>query len=421
MKIGTPRWGWTGVTLLLLIPGVVTGLIFICLAGGAASLSGTMAQKSLPDVQLIQEAWQTIQRVYVDRNAIQPKPLTYGAIEGMVDALGDTGHSRFLSPEMAQREADIIRGQLEGIGAEVQYKNNQVTIVAPMDGSPAQKAGLKPGDVVLKVNGQEVSGVPLDQVVLKILGPAGTPVSLTILNPSTGETREVKLHRAKISLHSVDWDFLPGGRVVHLRISSFSAGVGKGTSEALSLLLRHNPSGIILDVRNNPGGLLGEAVRVASQFLSRGNLALVKDAAGKIDPVPLKSGGRALEVPLVVLVNEGTASAPEIVAGALQDARRAKVVGEKTFGTGTVLEKFSLSDGSALLLATEEWLTPAGRTIWHKGIAPDVTVSLPPGVNPVFPGREKGLTEEDLRSRGDEQLLRAWDLLIESSRERAAK
>jgi carboxyl-terminal processing protease len=287
-----------------------------------------------------------------------------------------------------------------------------------MDGSPAQKAGLKPGDVILKVNGEEVGGLPLEQVASRILGPSGTPVQLTIFNPSTGETREITLVRANITLRNVTWQLLPGTRLVHLRVASFSRGVAKELKRALIDIQPQKSAGIILDLRNNPGGIFGEAVDVASQFLERGNVALERNSAGKIDPVPVKSGGLALTIPLVVLVNEGTASAPEIVSGALQDAHRAKLVGEKTFGTGTVLEKFSLSDGSVLLIAIEEWLTPAGRTIWHRGISPDIAVSLPPNATPLFPQAEKGMTEEELRASKDEQLLRALDLFSQHAKER---
>ena len=412
-------WKGMGTALLAVALGVAGGLITGCHSWVASPSSGTIASRAEPDFQLMAEAWNTIQRVYVDRKGTNPQLITYGAISGMVDSLGDTGHSRFLSPKMVRQETNRIRGNLEGIGAEVQKKYNQLTIVAPLDGSPAQKAGLKPGDVILKVNGEEVSDLPLEQAVSRILGPAGTPVQLTLFTPSTGETREMTLVRAKIVLRNVTWHFLPGTRVVHLRIASFSSGVSTALKEALMTIQPQRPAGMILDLRNNPGGLFDEAVGVASQFMDKGIVALERDAAGKITPFPVKSGCLAPSLPLVVLVNGGTASAPEIVAGALQEAGRAKVVGEKTFGTGTVLEKFSLSDGSALLLATEEWLTPSGRTIWHQGIRPDVIVPLPAEVLSLFPEAEKGMTEGELKASRDEQLSRALDLLSRHAEEQA--
>jgi carboxyl-terminal processing protease len=171
---------------------------------------------------------------------------------------------------------------------------------------------------------------------------------------------------------------------------------------------------LILDLRNNPGGLLEEAVETISQFLAEGDAVLEKDAAGKITPSPVKPGGVALDLPLVVLVNGGTASAPEIVAGALQDYRRGQIVGEKTFGTGTVLQRFSLSDGSALMLAINEWLTPGKKTIWHQGISPDVTVGLPPDASPLFPTREMIMTPTEIKGSEDSQLLQAWEMILGS-------
>ena len=364
-----------------------------------------------PNFRLMAEAWNTIQRVYVDRNAVKPQLMTYGAISGMVDALGDTGHSRFLTPEMAKQETALSKGKLEGIGAEVQMKNQQLIIVAPIDGSPAQKAGLKPGDIILKVDGKEVSGLPLGQAVEHILGPPGTPVKLTIQDAKKAVTRDITIIRSRITLQNVTWRQLPGTAAAHLRIVTFSKGVTKELRNALFTIEKEGLTGLILDLRNSPGGLYEEAVSTASQFLSAGNIVLEKNASGKVTPVPVRPGGAATAIRLVVLVNGGTSSGAEIVAGALQDAHRAKLIGEKTFGTGTVLETFSLSDGSALMLAIEEWLTPAGQLIWHHGLSPDIVVHLPPEVTPLLPVTEMELTAEKLRKIQDVQLLRALDLL----------
>jgi carboxyl-terminal processing protease len=366
--------------------------------------------------RLMAEAWNTIQRVYVDRDAVRPQLITYGAISGMVDALGDTGHSRFLTPEMLKQERNLARGKFEGIGAEVQMKNGQLVIVAPIDGSPAQKAGFKPGNIILKVDDQDVSGLPLDQAVDRILGPAGTRVKLTILDLKTTATKDITLTRASITVQNVTWYRLPGTAAAHLRIATFSKGVAENLRKALLTVEKEGAAGLILDLRNNPGGLYDEAVSAASQFLSGGNVLLEKNALGKIKPIPVRSGGVATSLPLVVLINGGTSSGAEIVAGALQDAHRAKLIGEKTFGTGTVLETFSLSDGSALMLAIEEWLTPAGQVIWHHGISPDVVVPLPSEATPLLPVTERELTAEELRQSQDVQLLRALDMLFQEKR-----
>jgi carboxyl-terminal processing protease len=403
--------------------GIVIAIVLLlggCLVGGIVLdrqvLAKTVPPDDVPadataDFQLMAEAWNTITESYVDRPAVQDQTLTYGAIGGMVDALGDTGHSRFLSPEMVQEQHDFTSGQFEGIGAYVEIKDGHVVIVAPMDGSPAQQAGLHPGDVILKVDGEDVAGMPIDQVVSRILGPAGTSVTLTVLPSGTEQTRDVMLVRAHITLQNVIWKQLPGTQAAHVRIVAFSKGVTDDLKQALSEIQQEGLVGIIFDLRSNPGGLLSEAIGTASQFLQGGNVLLEKDAQGKISPVAVVKGGLAPDLPLVVLIDAGSASAAEIVAGALQDAGRAKLVGETTFGTGTVLNEFSLSDGSALLLATEEWLTPNGRTIWHQGIAPDVQVTLEQGASPLLPEAEEGMTPEQVQNSGDDQLLRALELL----------
>jgi carboxyl-terminal processing protease len=363
------------------------------------------------DFALIAEAWNAIQAHYVDQAAVKPDPLTHGAISGMVDALGDTGHSTFLSAQDIQEEEKFTSGEYKGVGAEVRMKDGHVVIVAPLDGSPAQRAGLHPGQNILRVDGQDITGLSLLQVVKRIAGPVGTKVTLTILTPETGAIQDVTLVRAVITVNNVTWHRLPGTEVAHLRIAGFSQGVNKDLKNALETISQEDLKGLVLDLRNNPGGLFTEAVSVASQFLSGGNVVLEKDSKGRITAVPVEKGGLALRIPMAGLVNSGTASAAEIVAGALQDHERAVLVGTKTVGTGTVLEKFPLSDGSALLLAVAEWLTPDGKTIWHKGITPNVVVPLPEEATLLLPLEERGMTPRQFQESKDLQLLKALALL----------
>ncbi len=393
--------------LLVLALGLTGGIVldrevFVAHAQSAAPTAGTG-----PDLQLIGEAWNTIQQQFVDKGAEDSKTMTYAAISGMVNSLGDTGHSSFLSPAMVKSEQNYTQGSFEGIGAEVQASGDHVVIVAPLDNSPAQKAGLHAGDVILKVNGKDTTGLPLEQVVSQILGPAGTSVTLTIQDPKVNKTFDLTLVRAKIVMQNVTWQRLPGTNIAHVRIAGFSQGVSRELKQALTAMQAQGVTAVVLDLRNNPGGLLDEAVNTTSQFLASGDVLLEKDSQGQITHVSVRPGGAATKMPMVILINNGSASASEIVAGALQDAQRGSLIGETTFGTGTVLQEFPLSDGSALMLATQEWLTPNGRVIWHKGITPDEPVTLSSTATILTPESERNMTQAQLQASDDAQLLQA--------------
>jgi carboxyl-terminal processing protease len=298
-----------------------------------------------------------------------------------------------------------------GIGVEIKTQDHRTVIVAPLDDSPAAHAGVRAGDIILEVDGRLVVGMPLSELDELITGPAGAAVRLGVLDPSDGRRKEFSIVRASIKIPNVTWHALPGEPVAHLRVALFGEGVAQDFRSALLEIKREGISRVILDLRNDPGGVLFEAVGVASEFLAGGNVFLAKSADGKITPEPVKPGGVATNMSVVVLINGGSASASEIVAGALSDAHRAVLVGQTTFGTGTVLDQYQLFDGSALLLAVGEWLTPAGRSFWHKGLKPDAEVALPANTLALVPALEKDLTAESLRTCGDPQLLHALSLL----------
>lgn len=388
--------------LLCVVIGMLAGILY-----DRVALLAFVPANAVSDFRLMADAWNTIQRYYVDRSAVQATNLTYGAISGMVGALGDTGHSTFLSPEMVKQLNVVRSGQFKGVGVTVEMKKGHVVIITPLDNSPAQRAGLRSGEIIMGVNGHDIVGLSLNQVVDRITGPAGTAVELSILNPKTHRIRKVKIVRATIHVKNATWQQLPGTEVADLRIASFDEGVAGEFRTALREIQSRNLRGLILDLRNNPGGVLDEAVDVASQFLTHGNVLLVKDAKGKISPMPVKPGGLAPNIPMAVLINNGSASASEIVAGALHDAHRAVLVGETTFGTGTVLNQFPLPGGSALMLAIQEWLTPSGHSFWHKGIQPDLKVPLPEDATVMVPTTEKNITPQQLKASDDQQLLRA--------------
>ncbi len=357
------------------------------------------------------EAWDIVHRYFVDRAALDTTELTYGAIRGMINALGDEGHTIFLTPQELTRQQTDISGTYSGIGAQIGMKDGLPIIVAPFDGSPAERAGVKPGDIIMEVDGEDVTTWSLNDIVDKIRGKAGTEVSLTLLRTDDGKSLEVAITRGEIDAPTATWAMLPGTEVALIRLSQFSADATAEINSAISEAKAAGATGLIVDVRSNPGGLLEQAIGVTSQFLRDGNVLQQEDANGKRELYPVKPGGIAQDIPLVVLINRGTASSSEIFAGAIQDHERGTVVGETTFGTGTVLEPFILNDGSGLMLGTSQWLTANGRLIRKHGIEPDVKVELPIGTDLLTPMDVKELTVTELLKSEDAQVLKALELL----------
>jgi carboxyl-terminal processing protease len=360
------------------------------------------------------EAWAAVQRHYVDRSAVEDKRLTEGAIRGLVKSLGDDGHTAYLSPEERRRLREGLEGQYQGIGATIRQDGNKATVVQTMPNSPARSGGIRPGDVVVEVDGQAVGGETSRAVADKVSGPAGTTVKLRVRRPGYDAPVEVTLKRACIEVPKVGWRMLPGAPVAHLGIQSFGKRTHAQLEKALADLRAAGARGLILDLRGNPGGLKDQAVAVTGEFLKKGQVVFIQqDAQGRQEKMLTQAEGKATDLPLVVLIDRGTASSSEILAGALQDHGRARVVGTRSFGTGTVLREVGLSDGSALYLAYYQWLTPKGRKIWHLGISPDkgLEVSLAPGVAPLRADTESSLSEDALSRSGDRPLLKALEVL----------
>lgn len=364
-----------------------------------------------PEYQTLWQAREIIQNHYVDRTALSEQRLAYGAIAGMVEALGDTGHSRFLSPEMMEAESQALSGDFEGIGAELTMKNGIPVVVTPMENSPAEQAGIRAGDIIVAVDGEDTGEMDLSQIIQRVRGPKGTTVVLTVLHEGEDQVEDISIVRARIPLINVSAQMIPGTQVLLVRIGSFSERVSDDLEKALADGKANGAQKVILDLRNSPGGLLDQAIAVASQFLSDGVVMQEQDAQGNRRSLAVKPGGAATEMPLAVLINQGTASAAEIVSGAVQDQGRGQLIGQTTFGTGTVLNQFELDDGSALLLATRQWLTPNGRVIWHQGIEPDISLALPGDARLVTPSRLRMMKPGEFEATDDVQLLKALEVL----------
>ena len=294
-------------------------LLTLVLSAGAA-LERWVLKTGIPadatdNFQLMAQAWNIIDSYYVDRPAVRHAAMTAGAINGMTEALGDTNHSVYLTLSEARKAGTAMQGKLNGIGVEIQSRDHQAVVLAPIDGSPAQLAGVRAGDVILQVDGHPVTGMPLSRISARMSGEPGQPISLTLVNPSDGLRREVTVVRAAIKLNNVSWQRLPGTDLAHLRIAIFSEGETPDLRNALLEIKRQGLRGVILDLRNNPGGVLDEAVGTASQFLKSGNVLWEKSAQNLITNVPVQPGGVATDIPLVVLINGASASDSEIVAG----------------------------------------------------------------------------------------------------------
>jgi carboxyl-terminal processing protease len=393
-----------GVGRLVMPTGVPAGTI-----PNPASSPGASASTQFG---LIKEAWDTLHQNYVDRSALDDPKLIYGAIDGMTQAVGDTGHTDFMTPEERKERDDALSGSYVGIGVRIDQTDDGLPrVVSVFKGSPAEAAGLVPDDQIVAVNGQETAGHTIDEVAGWVRGEAGTSVELTIRHGATGAERTLSIVRADVPIEPVSWALVPGTKTALIRLEQFSTGSADKVLGALKDARKDGADRIVLDLRGNPGGFVNEAVGVASQFLTTGIVYIQRNAADERTETPVSPDGIATDLPLVVIVNGDTASSAEIVSGALQDAERAKIVGETTFGTGTVLGEFVLSDGSALRIGTVEWLTPKGRRIWHEGIAPDVPVSEPDGVVPLTPDGVKELSAAGVKSMKDAQLAKALEIV----------
>ena len=379
--------------------------------GPTPSPASAPAASVPPDFQLIRDAWDILHEQYVGRADLDDDALIYGAIDGMTEAVGDTGHTDFMTPEEREERNESLSGSYVGIGVRIDSGDDGLTeIVGVFAGSPADSAGLRAGEIIVAVDGESTAGQTLDEVAGRVRGEAGSVVSITV-RAADGTERTLEITRADVPIDPVSWTLVPGTRTALIRLEQFSSGAMDQVVAALQAAREAGADRVVLDLRGNPGGYVNEAVGIASQFLSEGVVYIDRDAQGEEVPHAVSPGGVATDLPLVVIVDGDTASSSEIVSGALQDADRATIVGETTYGTGTVLGEFALRDGSALRVGTVEWLTPSGRRIWHEGIAPDVAVTLPEDVVPLLPDDVRSLTPAGVDSMTDTQLARALELV----------
>ena len=348
----------------------------------------TPVQRATPgdlrqDFKIYWETWSLVEKSFFRTEPLDHDQMVYASIEGMLKSLGDD-YTYFQRPEEAQQSRESMSGEFEGIGAYIEWKDGQLLIVSPIEGSPAEQSGIQPGDVVLKVDGAELApqlaSLDVDAATKKarsiIRGPKGTLVQLTISRPSTGEILELSITRAALPQISVQHKLLDNG-VAYIQLSQFTGTTTSQLDKALEALLPQNPKGVILDLRNNPGGLLPAAREVVGRFIGEGVALYEEFGNGRIDELPvLRSGDdpRAFDIPMIVLVNNGSASASEIVAGALRDHERAILLGEKTFGKGSVQSVNQLSDGSSARITIAQWLTPDKHLIHKSGITPQHVV-----------------------------------------------
>lgn len=342
------------------------------------------------------EAWNIAHKQFVEQ-PVDDQVLMQGAIRGMLDALGDE-QTFYMEPELYQSESSSLQGQYEGIGAYVDTEGDYLTIVSPIEGSPAEAAGLLPGDRVIAIDGEDMTGVTPEQARLKVLGPEGTTVTLTVSREGEPQPLKFVITRAQITIRSAEGKMLENG-VGYIDINTFGERTTRELRDALDEILKQNPRGIIIDLRNNPGGYLTTAVEVTSEFVDDGVVLYEVYGDGRRDTHRVLGNGRATDIPLVVLINEGSASASEILAGALQDYGRAKLVGVKSYGKGSVQNWVPLSnDQGAARVTIARWLTPHEQAIDnHVGLTPDVVVEM---------------TQEDFAAGRDPQLDAAMETLL---------
>lgn len=404
-----------GLLTSLLIVGVVSYMVGFEMGGKDISADGignaapigqsVLINTDNPQVQvdfsLFWKVWELVKQKHIDNAMLDANKMLYGAINGMLSATGDP-YTTFFSPEENQEFQEKLSGNFEGIGAEIGMKDGTLTVVAPLDDSPASKSGLLAGDRIFKVNGEDIGSLTLEQAVRKIRGPKGTKVNLTIFREGDEETRDVDVIRDVIQVRSVKVEIKDDG-IALIRVSQFGETTVQEFDRAVDEAVRARSRGLVIDLRNNPGGLLDGAVSLASRLLPKGQVVVIEEeGGGKKQELRTGGGDRLSHIPTAILINEGSASASEILAGALKDNNSdgVTIIGEKSFGKGSVQQLFPVTGKTSVKITIAHWLTPSGKQINKEGISPDIEVKM---------------TSKDYEEKRDPQLDRALEVVREKS------
>ncbi len=347
------------------------------------------------DFGIFWQTWDIIKKNYLRTDQIKNQDLVYGSAAGLVAALNDP-YSIFLPPSDSKKFADDIRGAFGGIGAEIGTKGDFVVIIAPLKDSPAEKSGLKAGDKILEVNASSTINMGIEDVIKKIRGPRGTKVILTILSNGSDKPKKVEVVRDTIKVPTIKWE-MKDDKIAHLQLFSFNEAAPQLFVNALNEILAADARGLVFDLRNNPGGFLEVAVSMAGVFIENGKEVVAEEfASGKRNPFFSKGSAVLKDFPMIILINKGSASASEILAGAIRDHNGIKLLGEKSFGKGTVQELKELPDGSSVKITVAHWVLPKGGVIESNGLEPEVEIKI---------------TDEDIEAKRDPQLEKAIEIL----------
>ncbi|MDO8638787.1 MAG: S41 family peptidase [Candidatus Daviesbacteria bacterium] len=336
--------------------------------------------KNEVDFKLFWQTWNLLTLKYIDNKSINPQKLYYGAIAGMVAAVGDP-YTVFLPPEAQKSTKEQLGGAFEGVGIQLGYnKDKRLVVIAPLKGTPADKAGVKAGDLIVEINSKDTTNLSLPEAVSLIRGQKGTAVKLALFRENETKPRDVTLTRDTIVVKTVEYTSKTtksGKNIAYLRVSSFGEKTKDEWDIAVKEAMSNNTKGVIVDVRNNPGGYLEASVYLASEFLDGGKVVLQEDGQGVKQDLSVMRQGQMLDLPLVILINKGSASASEILAGAIQDRKRGTLIGDQSFGKGTIQSAEDLPENTGIHITTAKWLTPNGRWIHGIGLTPDIKVEIP--------------------------------------------
>ncbi len=363
---------------------------------GVAKVAYHVPQPGTIDFSLFWDAYNKLQQNFITPSKITDQKVVYGAIEGMTNSLGDP-YTDFFDPNQAKMFEQNLSGSFDGIGVEIGIKQGLLTVIAPLKGTPGEKAGLKSGDTIVKINGQDATNMASDEAVSLIRGPKGTSVTLTVLRDGWNNTKDIKITRDTIKVPSIEWS-LKDGDIAYVQIYQFDDTLSSDFETIALKILQSPAKKIVLDLRNNPGGYLNVAQDLAGWFLQKGQTVTIEDfGKGKPQQIYKADGNSDLaNYPMVILINQGSASASEILAGALRDDRNIKLIGTKSFGKGCVQEVVNLRGGSFLKVTIANWLTPKGNSISDVGLTPDIKVDI---------------TDQDIQQKKDPQLDKALEII----------